>query len=1202
MLCAWGFMSIRLAKLLLAFFVLSFSLPLKAAPNFTYVRDTRETNTNQYYDVVADRLWSQVLQQNINWPSADSNCYSHFPFGLKSSATGGQSVARLPTWDEWTAMNTRDDAETSGISTTRNMWTSTRYYPPSDNGVKYYFHTPDKNSPAGYRERTYSTADSVCVTDLPKLDNNGVTDAPEFVRSGISATSTKTNIAVGISADYYDLNDDIAGAQLRYKEEDSSTWLTEDLSLVSHQFQKRTLSGANYSSSLSFPTPGSYQVQFRATSIDGASSSSSVWTSILHVVEVVKDGAVTAPRFAGGGKDLGLYSGDTFKLKVSFDEHDHDPYVVNPQMRMRMAGGTWQAAISMDEDQIGARYKTFKKSLVLNNPAGDYEVQFRATSTNEAGTETAQSNWSPTKSFEIIGITPPRFLSMTTSTNGNPIGSRISAECSFQEDDPSEIVSSTILEYRKDGGTWISKAMTRKSGGGFVYFSTFASSGEGAYDFRCKAQTTTTSGQTVWSDWSGIITKNWMTVVSDTKTLLASVLGNGKITSNPAGISCPSDCSENVTPNTNMELTATANVGSSFVRWEEGCSSRGSNLTCTIRMDLSRSVRAVFEENEVIPTKYQLSISKTGIGSALITSSLAGINCGTDCSEQYNEGTLITLTCVAESKSECKTWTGVSGCSGSQCQFTVTKNTNIQIKIDETIGTTNPVVTNITPKTAYLNEKTEFCFAGTNLRSGMGFHIDECAGKVEVSGSLTKRCWACIPSFTDGTKTGVIKDKPSGNKLLNFSVDISTKNNSDSLKALYEEQDRLKAQVEGEKQRLKELEESQNNVPNENEVAAAGNIFLGEAEKQIEQSHAAVSSEIKPNDPIWEKDGSKIISLHEGVNAYAYSPLYEGVPGRLQYLLAPKTIYVSYGTPYAENANEGKNYPALVWVEYHKAFYPNGEPFTSPRFIVKNYAELKETITDLQSFANSSIAGSRIPALVATQCLVTTSLVKKAICTHYKNNREVIDRALQLTIEEIMNDMKELTPEEKLKARQFITSIALDMTPYVGSIKSAGQLIIGRDLITNEDASRIVELIGIIPYAKVAIKAKTFKLGLVFSNKVLFLFVKNYNKVKNVGKYFDITGGRRNHILDNHRFGSGIPGKTEFPKGWSDDEIIHYVSDIASDPKLIILYEDKGSWQLPYIVGVRNGSKIRVDLFGSNSKKYGEISTAYTLDVTHNSY
>ncbi|MET7810207.1 EndoU domain-containing protein [Streptomyces sp. NPDC005395] len=37
------------------------------------------------------------------------------------------------------------------------------------------------------------------------------------------------------------------------------------------------------------------------------------------------------------------------------------------------------------------------------------------------------------------------------------------------------------------------------------------------------------------------------------------------------------------------------------------------------------------------------------------------------------------------------------------------------------------------------------------------------------------------------------------------------------------------------------------------------------------------------------------------------------------------------------------------------------------------------------------------------------------------------------------------------------------------------------------------------------------------------------------------------HILDRHAY-PGLPGKTVFPKGWSDDEILDAVADVATSP------------------------------------------------------
>jgi len=54
-----------------------------------------------------------------------------------------------------------------------------------------------------------------------------------------------------------------------------------------------------------------------------------------------------------------------------------------------------------------------------------------------------------------------------------------------------------------------------------------------------------------------------------------------------------------------------------------------------------------------------------------------------------------------------------------------------------------------------------------------------------------------------------------------------------------------------------------------------------------------------------------------------------------------------------------------------------------------------------------------------------------------------------------------------------------------------------------------------------------------------------------------VSPQKRTHILDGdatgggHRAGTGNPGKSEFPAGWSDDKIIHEISDVATDPSAV---------------------------------------------------
>jgi RHS repeat-associated protein len=74
---------------------------------------------------------------------------------------------------------------------------------------------------------------------------------------------------------------------------------------------------------------------------------------------------------------------------------------------------------------------------------------------------------------------------------------------------------------------------------------------------------------------------------------------------------------------------------------------------------------------------------------------------------------------------------------------------------------------------------------------------------------------------------------------------------------------------------------------------------------------------------------------------------------------------------------------------------------------------------------------------------------------------------------------------------------------------------------------------------------------------------------------------RRRHILDGdatgggHRAGTGIPGKSEFPGSWSDDQIMHHISDIATDPAAT---STAGRGGRTILDGRRGGVDIRVVL------------------------
>lgn len=146
--------------------------------------------------------------------------------------------------------------------------------------------------------------------------------------------------------------------------------------------------------------------------------------------------------------------------------------------------------------------------------------------------------------------------------------------------------------------------------------------------------------------------------------LSLQIAGAGTVASQPAGINCTTSCSANFAQGTAVTLTATPGAGQSFTGWSGACTGTSA---CVVTMDQARSVSTTFA-----PTSGQVSYSfALGItGNGAVTSQPAGINCTTNCSADFAQGTVLTLTAAPSAGHSFTEWTGA--CTGtSTCVVTM---------------------------------------------------------------------------------------------------------------------------------------------------------------------------------------------------------------------------------------------------------------------------------------------------------------------------------------------------------------------------------------------------------------------------------------------------------------------------------------------------------------------------------------------------
>jgi len=157
--------------------------------------------------------------------------------------------------------------------------------------------------------------------------------------------------------------------------------------------------------------------------------------------------------------------------------------------------------------------------------------------------------------------------------------------------------------------------------------------------------------------------------------------GAGSISSSTSGIDCGADCSELFIQSIELILTATPDAGTLFAGWSGDCSDCGTNTNCRIAIDADKTCAAIFNL-ATPPNYYVLSVSKTGGGNGTITSTPAGLSCGSDCSETYSKTVRsinVTLKVKPDAYSTFLGW-------GGDCQARGTKSTcSVKMNSDKNV-------------------------------------------------------------------------------------------------------------------------------------------------------------------------------------------------------------------------------------------------------------------------------------------------------------------------------------------------------------------------------------------------------------------------------------------------------------------------------------------------------------------------------------
>jgi endoglucanase len=222
------------------------------------------------------------------------------------------------------------------------------------------------------------------------------------------------------------------------------------------------------------------------------------------------------------------------------------------------------------------------------------------------------------------------------------------------------------------------------------------------------------------------------TVTTFALTVTRAGTGTGTVTSSPTGINCGSTCSANYNSGTSVTLTAAAAGGSTFAGWSGACTGTGA---CTVSMTQARSVTATF--NGTVTT-FALTVTRAGMGTGTVTSSPAGINCGSSCSANYNSGASVTLTAAAATGSTFAGWSGAcTGTGPCTVSMTAARAVTATFNTTGTGGTCANAIT-FTSNTGNFNTTGAVCYRTSATINGWG--CSNFDGRTVSVGGVPRTC------------------------------------------------------------------------------------------------------------------------------------------------------------------------------------------------------------------------------------------------------------------------------------------------------------------------------------------------------------------------------------------------------------------------------------------------------------------------------